>query len=76
MAEGYTERHTAEWPRPADWGAASRWPVGILPASFAGRPPAARSRGRDKQTPCSGVKIQNQNQNIYVKLSLHQGSNA
>lgn len=70
-------RHTAEWPHLAGSGAASQWPVGILPASFAGRPLTFRSHGRDRQTLCSGLGNQNQSfyksharvnsQNIYWK---------
>ena len=51
--EGYTEHRSAVWCHPVGWGAAWRWPVEILPAFFAGSPPAARSRSRGKQTPCS-----------------------
>lgn len=66
-AEGYTERHTAESPHLADWGAASQWPVGILPASFAGRPLAFRSRGRDRRTLCSGADKRNQRKQSFYK---------
>ena len=54
-------RHTAEWLHLADWDAASQWPVGILPASFAGRPRVFHSRGRDRQTLYSGAETSKAN---------------
>lgn len=65
--------HTAEWPRPADWGAAWQWLVGTLPASFAGRPLTFRSRGRDRQTLCSGMdrdKSKNKEVPAFLKVFL------